>query len=50
MTIYNMRVIERLWGSRKYAVRLFYFYPSIGWWTDDLCRVLLFSAIASQQS
>jgi membrane associated rhomboid family serine protease len=22
MTIYNMRVIERLWGSRKYAVSL----------------------------
>jgi hypothetical protein len=29
MTIYNMRVIERLWGSRKYAVCLLYFYPSI---------------------
>jgi hypothetical protein len=24
MTLYNMRVIERLWGSRKYAVS----YPS----------------------
>jgi hypothetical protein len=22
MTFYNMRVIERLWGSRKYAVRI----------------------------
>lgn len=22
MTVYNMRVIERLWGSRKYAVGL----------------------------
>lgn len=24
MTLYNMRVIERLWGSRKYAVSLIY--------------------------
>lgn len=22
MTLYNMRVVERMWGSRKYAVRL----------------------------
>lgn len=23
MTLYNMRVVERMWGSRKYAVRSF---------------------------
>src|ERR1700712_5896362 len=28
MTIYNMRVIERLWGSRKYAVSLRIFYET----------------------
>ena len=27
MTLYNMRVIERLWGSRKYAVRILSLVP-----------------------
>lgn len=32
MTMYHLRVVERLWGSRKFAVRrgLFFFWPVVG--------------------
>lgn len=32
MTIYNLRIIERMWGSRKFAVGCFYFVRLNGFW------------------
>ena len=40
MSLYQMRVIERLWGSRKFAVCIWYSTLCLGMFRAGLMRVL----------